>query len=420
MIGERVRLAREACRLTQKSLAVSSGVPPGTIGSIENGLISEPSDNTIFKISVATGFPVGFFYLGQLPDMPEGRFRHKKRVPAKDRMQIRAQVRQTVELVQRSEQCLRLPKVTLSPITPPLDMDQIERLAVETREKLGIGQRDPIPNFTRAVERAGVVVVRLPYVPGCDSYSVWPDYGFHGRPIIAIVGDHPGDRDRANVGHELGHLLLHTEASNIEYDPAETEAWRFAGAILLPVAAAHDLMRRHLTMRVLMAIKANYGTSMSLTIRRAYDLGLISNDHYSSLNKQLSARGWRTHEPVPVHNEETLLIKKIISHMSDGDSLRDKNIHLNLQDQVLRKLLAPVSAISQSEGNVLTFPGSSMKGIFESNDHTKEVNDMPTTGEKPGKGTYKCLRCGQIVVLDDATDTLPPCPSCSGTEFVAV
>ncbi len=42
---------------------------------------------------------------------------------------------------------------------------------------------------------------------------------------------------------------------------------------------------------------------------------------------------------------------------------------------------------------------------------------MPTTGEKPGKGTYKCTNCGQIVVLDDSTDTLPPCPKCSGTDF---
>lgn len=45
---------------------------------------------------------------------------------------------------------------------------------------------------------------------------------------------------------------------------------------------------------------------------------------------------------------------------------------------------------------------------------------MPTTGEKPGKGTYKCKNCGQIVRLDDNSDTLPPCPSCNGTEFEKV
>ncbi len=42
---------------------------------------------------------------------------------------------------------------------------------------------------------------------------------------------------------------------------------------------------------------------------------------------------------------------------------------------------------------------------------------MPTTGQKPGKGTYKCRNCGRTVTLDDDTDTLPPCPGCAGTEF---
>jgi DNA-directed RNA polymerase subunit RPC12/RpoP len=45
---------------------------------------------------------------------------------------------------------------------------------------------------------------------------------------------------------------------------------------------------------------------------------------------------------------------------------------------------------------------------------------MPRTGEKPGKGLYKCLKCGQLARLDDDTDTMPPCPTCNGTEFVRV
>ena len=40
-----------------------------------------------------------------------------------------------------------------------------------------------------------------------------------------------------------------------------------------------------------------------------------------------------------------------------------------------------------------------------------------STGEKPGKGTYKCTRCGQEVILDDTTDTLPPCLKCNNTKF---
>lgn len=42
---------------------------------------------------------------------------------------------------------------------------------------------------------------------------------------------------------------------------------------------------------------------------------------------------------------------------------------------------------------------------------------MYKTGEKPGKGVYFCTKCNQRVELDDATDTLPPCPKCNNTTF---
>lgn len=45
---------------------------------------------------------------------------------------------------------------------------------------------------------------------------------------------------------------------------------------------------------------------------------------------------------------------------------------------------------------------------------------MYITGEKLGKGTYQCITCGDVVVLDDATDTLPPCPKCHKVRYIKV
>jgi len=42
---------------------------------------------------------------------------------------------------------------------------------------------------------------------------------------------------------------------------------------------------------------------------------------------------------------------------------------------------------------------------------------MYSTGEKPGKGLYKCTQCGEVIRLDDDSDTLPPCPKCHGTRW---
>jgi hypothetical protein len=30
------------------------------------------------------------------------------------------------------------------------------------------------------------------------------------------------------------------------------------------------------------------------------------------------------------------------------------------------------------------------------------------------------MKCGELVTLDDVTDTMPPCPVCAGTSFVKV
>jgi DNA-directed RNA polymerase subunit RPC12/RpoP len=43
-----------------------------------------------------------------------------------------------------------------------------------------------------------------------------------------------------------------------------------------------------------------------------------------------------------------------------------------------------------------------------------------TTGEKPGVGTYRCTKCGELVRLDDYSDRLPPCPSCYGTQYIKI
>lgn len=331
MIGERIRLAREACRLTQHELADLSEVPPGTVSRIESGSLN-PSGEAVERIAAATGFATSFFYRGPLPDVDEGFFRRLKKGSAKDAKQFRAQVRQVVELVQIAEGQLKLPPVTVKPVRDVCSLDEVEEIAQEVRAYLGVGSRDPIPNFIRAIERAGVVVVRLPtHLDDHDGFSVWPDSAFDGRPVIAITAGHPGDRDRANIGHELGHLVLHTYRRNIDPDIAEREAWRFAGALLLPREAAEEIMTPPITLQTLKGVKAHYGTSIAFNIKRARDLDLIGQQHYVSLRKQLHARGWYKTEPVEVTSEKPVLMPKIVDCMAGEGSLKEQSERIGVQ-----------------------------------------------------------------------------------------
>lgn len=317
MISERVRLAREATQLTQEQLAELTGLAQSTISAIEAGRVLSPSKDLIRSIADATQYPENFFYRGPLPDLPQGHYRRLRRGSASATRQVRAQVRQIVELVQLAETALRLPPISLEPQRSLFDLEAIESVAADTRRAIGVGESEPIPNLTRAVERAGVIVVRFPFqIPSHDSFSVWPDYGLDGRPVIAMTSGHSGDRDRFNVAHELGHLLLHTLRSNTDPAVAEHEAHRFAGALLLPSAAAGEAMRRPVTLRILMAVKATYGVSMGVAAKRALDLGLISRDQFVSIRRQLSARGWTKEEPVDVVPEAPMLISKIVSFLA--------------------------------------------------------------------------------------------------------
>jgi Zn-dependent peptidase ImmA (M78 family)/transcriptional regulator with XRE-family HTH domain len=340
MIGQRVRLAREASQLTQQELADAAGITQAAVSQIEAGQLAHPSDAVIEGIARATLHPVGFFHLGPLPDLPEGHYRRLKRGASRVDRQVRAHVRSVVDLIQRSEGQLRLPPVRLEPRRTVPDLESVEGIAAETRMALGLGAIDPIPNLTRAVERAGVVVVRLPHeMPDHDAFSAWPDFGMDGRPIIAITGGHPGDRDRANVAHELGHLVLHTLRTTLDPDLAEAEAWRFAGALLFPREAAEEMLVPPVTLRVLIGVKATFGISIAFGSQRARDLGIISQAQFVSLRKQLAVRRWTQSEPVEVPRESPLLITKVLNLLAGNGSITTRAERISMPLFTFRALV---------------------------------------------------------------------------------
>ena len=351
MIGERVRLAREASLLTQHALADAAGVSQSTISDIECGRISAPADDVIERVSRATSFPVSFFQRGVLPDMPNGHYRRLKRGTAQVSKQIRAQVRLIVELVENAEQVLKLPKVAIEPTTDLAEMRDIERVVADVRDRLGVDDLGPIPNLTRAVERAGVVVVNLAGdMPDHDGFSTWPDAGLGGRPVIALASGAPGDRARFNTAHELGHLVLHTDRPATPSDRAEKEAHRFAGALLLPKAAAKHALRPPVTLRILMNVKASYGISIAAGAKRAHDLQLIDHNHFVSLRKQISARRWTKSEPIEVATESPQLIREMLDFLAGDGSTLDRAARLGMPVFSLRALTAARGACGVSCG----------------------------------------------------------------------
>lgn len=311
-VRERVRHARVYLGLSQGQLAELVGVSQPAISQIEK--TGQVSDETLAAIARATGFAPWWFHLGPLPDLPTGSLRFRKRASSrlKDDERVRTHVLQAFEVFERLSVEANLPHVRVRPVAAGDNVtpDSIEDLAAVARDWLGVGPLDPIPSLTRAVERAGVVVLgSVPEIERHDAVSFWRTETEH--PLICFTRGFPGDRQRFSIGHELGHLVLH-HLRQVESKQAEQEAHRFSGALLFPREAALDEIETPVTLSSLAYVKAKWGIAISALIRRCLDLGLINVERRLSLEKQLSARGWRKSEPVEVPEETPVLMAKLI------------------------------------------------------------------------------------------------------------
>lgn len=313
MIGERVRHARNYHGWSQAQLAKAVGVTQPAISQIEKG--ASAADETIAAIARETQFAPWFFTLGALPDLSIGSLKYRKPAGSNktDDERVRAHVRQAIEVLNRHGQVAEPPPVRIKPLgaNEEVDDDRIEKLADETREVLGVGPLDPIPNVMRAVERSGVAVIgSLNAIKKHDGASFWPDYP-HGRPIICFTRGMSGDRERLTMTHEVGHLVLHT-LRRVDQKRAEAEAFRFGAALLLPADAVDEAITLPVTLRSLATAKARYGMSIRVMVRRCLDLHVIDQDRRLSLEKQISSRGWRRNEPVEVPEESPQLVRQVV------------------------------------------------------------------------------------------------------------
>jgi Zn-dependent peptidase ImmA (M78 family)/transcriptional regulator with XRE-family HTH domain len=188
----------------------------------------------------------------------------------------------------------RAPHLRLERHPTPETLDEIEELAVEVRTALDHEDVGPIQNLTAAVERAGVCVVPIAGLKGVDGLSSW----VNGVPVIGLSPAVPGDRFRFSLSHELGHLLFHAKRS----DNTESEANRFAGALLFPRSEFDAAMPDRPFLRDFVNLKSSWGMAVSALVYRAHELGHVDDSRYRALQIQMSK--WHKNEPgtfEPVH-----------------------------------------------------------------------------------------------------------------------
>jgi Zn-dependent peptidase ImmA (M78 family) len=157
-----------------------------------------------------------------------------------------------------------------------------------------------IDNITKVIEAAGGIVLHVDFGTDDASAAFISTLGDERLWFLVNTQETAGDRVRLSLAHELGHAVLHRYLPVQDEARLEPEAYEFATALMLPSEEFDLNVGPELTLCRARDLKRSYWISIQAIARAARDRQLIDGRRYTSLCKQVSARGWRREEPDPL------------------------------------------------------------------------------------------------------------------------
>lgn len=296
--GQRLTLARQLAGLRKNALAAKIDKSATAVAAYENNT-KRPAPATVAQLCLTLGVDPGFFLPG--PHQPATsnttpHFRSLRSTTQLARDQALAYGMIAGDVGAALERHVEFP----GPNVPRLSVDIDDEASTLPEEAARLLRKEwdirigPVGHLVRLAENNGVVVVFSPtQTAAVDAYSF--DDGY--RPTIVL---NPAKEDyyrqRFDVAHELGHLVMHVDAepgSKI----VENQAHRFAAELLLPESELKDALPSKADWRVLATLKETYGVSLQALLYRSRALGIMSDVTYRNAIAYLSSKGWRRREP---------------------------------------------------------------------------------------------------------------------------
>lgn len=332
--ASRLGLARARRRMTLTELADLVGSSATRISQFQSGK-ETPGGEMVSALARALRFPEEFFYQPALEpvDKDAVSFRSLSRLRARDRDAALASASVARLLSRWMEKHYELPMAAI----PEMSDASPEHAAEAVRSLWGLGQ-GPVLDMVQLLEAHGVRVFSL--LEDCnemDAFCMWDG----DVPFVFLNTIKSGERSRFDAAHELGHLVLHRKERLSRNQDAEREANDFASAFLMPRHATMAAVHGPISLATALALKKQWGVSVSAAAVRLFRLGLLSDWNYRLIFQQLGARGWRTKEPDPRQHERSQLLKIILDDLDRmGSSI---------------KVLADELAVPVAELRLLTF-----------------------------------------------------------------
>jgi len=295
----RLRLARLRAGLSLVKLASLVDLSNRSLSGYENG-DTVPSRDALEKLAAALGVEAAFFEQDEvdLVDVDSVSFRKLTKTTARVRDAALAGATISLELADWINENFVLPR----PDVPTFDKHDPETAADLLRSawKLGSG---PISSLFHTLEAHGVRIFAITEdVREIDAFSFWRDE----VPYIFLSTSKSAERQRFDLAHELGHLVLHGDiAASPQGREREQEANIFASGLLMPADGVLPQKLRNASVERILTARTYWRVSAMALAHRLHALQLLTDWNYRSVCIELAKRGFRTGEPGSVLVAET-------------------------------------------------------------------------------------------------------------------
>lgn len=296
----RLRLARSIMGLSLGKLSEKMGyaITKQSLSRYEAGIM-RPKSDVLATLASALEISTAYFEgTNMVLNEPMLRSSSNTSLSEEELVEIEALLSFKAEQYLRAERQIGMRAHFVNPLkgVSVSNLEEAIEAADLLREKWRCGD-GPIPSVLRLMERKGIKVLDASLPNQVIGLSTWADK-IHPLVLIDMRSEKTNcERLRFTACHELGHLLLtFPEGVNVEQ-----LCNKFASFFLFP---RHTFMeeigresRESLALEELIDLRELYGVSIAAQVHEAWDLRLISRQHYDwwyeeLIKKNVKEEGW--------------------------------------------------------------------------------------------------------------------------------
>ncbi len=332
MLGQRIKQFRLAKNYSLDELVAATGgmVSKVALSKYERGIM-RPSTKVLAAIAKALNVKTVDLAVEPVVKVGFVAYRKGSCLSKKEQLKVESLVASELEARVKIQDLLFTSSEPNLPVKnfKVRSIEDVESFSVELRSKWKIGL-DPIGNLTELLENNFVHVMFIDSDKPFDGISALAYAGNNQLKAAAVVSKNsiPGERQRLNLAHELGHIVLNIPEGLDE----EKVAFRFGGAFLASketVLKAVGSRREHFQPRELFILKKIFGISIQALLFRLKDLDIISQASFSNWYRIINKNNWKKNEPIPMKEETSHWFEKNVLHaFSEGVISTDEAAHL--------------------------------------------------------------------------------------------